>query len=90
MVMPPSGPTMGGYPVMLMGVNLGGATAVYFGTTPGVIQLDSATSMTVLAPAHAPGVVDITVVTPAGKSPQSWTIWSPVKSAALRPEREVS
>jgi hypothetical protein len=63
--------TGGGSPVMVMGTNLGGATAVYFGTTPAIIQGISPSSVSVMLPAHAAGTVDVTVVTPAGTSPTS-------------------
>jgi hypothetical protein len=65
---PNFGLTTGGFPVMIYGSSLGGATAVYFGTTPATIQSDSDTAIGVLAPAHAAGVVDVTVVTPGGTS----------------------
>jgi hypothetical protein len=66
---PNSGSTAGGYTVTISGTNLGGATAVNFGTVPASIQSDSPSSITVTAPANAAGTVDVTVVTPAGTSP---------------------
>jgi hypothetical protein len=68
-VMPNSGPTSGGYSIIVSGTNLGGATAVYFGTILGTITSDTPSSMGVQVPAHAAGTVDVTVVTPAGTSP---------------------
>ncbi|MCA1683931.1 MAG: right-handed parallel beta-helix repeat-containing protein, partial [Actinobacteria bacterium] len=64
---PRFGPTTGGTKVLITGYNVGSATQVLFGDTP-------ATSFTVVgpgqllavAPAHAAGQVDVTVVTPSG------------------------
>jgi hypothetical protein len=68
-VYPNQGMTTGGYTVAIYGANFTGATAVYFGTTPATIIGDSGYEIGVIAPAHAPGTVDVTVVTPAGTSP---------------------
>jgi hypothetical protein len=68
-VSPNSGSTAGGDYVLVSGMYLGDATAVYFGTTQGIIQMASGTGMQVISPAHAAGTVDITVVTPEGTSP---------------------
>jgi hypothetical protein len=68
-VNPNSGPTAGGYQVAISGTNFTGATAVYFGSTPATIQMVSANGISVLAPTHTTGTVDVTVVTPAGTSP---------------------
>jgi hypothetical protein len=70
-VTPNIGPSAGGGPASISGFNLGGATAVYFGTTRAVILSDTPTMIQVTAPAHAAGTVDVTVVTPAGTSPTS-------------------
>src|SRR5262249_44117776 len=55
------------------GTNFTGATAVRFGAAPvprdAVFTVDSPTQITVTAPPHAAGVVDITVTTPSGTSP---------------------
>jgi hypothetical protein len=63
-----SGLTTGGYQIAISGTNLGGATAVYFGTTLGLIEVDAPTYIDVVVPAHMAGTVDVTVVTPAGTS----------------------
>ncbi len=63
-----SGLTTGGYQIAISGTNLGGATAVYFGTTLALIEVDAPTYIDVLVPAHMAGTVDVTVVTPAGTS----------------------
>ncbi len=70
-VSPNSGSTAGGYSVTISGSNLGGATAVSFGGTVALIQSDTSTTITVTAPAHAAGTVDVTVTTSGGTSPTS-------------------
>jgi trimeric autotransporter adhesin len=67
-ISPGSGPASGGQTITIRGSNLGGAISVTFGGAPGMITGNTATSITVVAPAHAPGVVDIVVVTPAGST----------------------
>ena len=62
-----AGPTTGGSSFTLSGTNLTGATGVSFGGTAATsFAVNSATSMTVTSPAHASGLVDITVTTPNG------------------------
>jgi len=70
-VSPNAGSTAGGNMVAISGTNLGAATAVFFGSTPATILGLSPTAIGVLAPAHAPGNVDVTVVTQAGTSAAS-------------------
>ena len=66
---PLSGPTAGGTVVRIIGFNLAGATAVYFGGTLGTsITNDTATSLNVTSPAHFAGLVDVRVTTPTGTS----------------------
>ncbi|MHA6510733.1 BspA family leucine-rich repeat surface protein [Tessaracoccus sp. Y1736] len=61
---PSAGPTSGGTEVTVTGSNLLGATGVSFGAAPGTnMVVDSDTSLRVLTPAHAAGVVDVTVTT---------------------------
>ncbi len=68
-VSPNTGPNTGGTTVTVTGTNLTGATAVDFGFNPATnVVLTSPTSLTVSAPAGAPGVVDVTVTTPGGTS----------------------
>ena len=71
-VSPSSGPSAGGTSVSITGSNFTGATAVHFGSSAasGVI-VNSATSITATAPAHAAGAVDVTVTTPSGTSTTS-------------------
>jgi len=68
-VTPKTGATTGAASVTITGTNLTGATAVNFGTTPAAkFTVTSSTSITATTPAHAAGVVDVTVATPAGTS----------------------
>ncbi|NUK13595.1 IPT/TIG domain-containing protein, partial [Streptomyces lunaelactis] len=59
------GSTAGGQTVTVTGTDLGGATAVNFGTKPAAITGNTAGSVSVITPAGA-GVVGVTVVTPGG------------------------
>ena len=63
-----SGTRLGGTSIKINGVNLGGATAIKFGTTPATTFTVNAagTIVTVTTPPHATGAVDVTVTTPAG------------------------
>ena len=75
LVSPASGPAAGGTVVSITGTGLAGiasAAAINFGTShPSIYTVISATSVSATAPAHSPGVVDITVVTPGGTSATS-------------------
>ncbi|MEU8826471.1 IPT/TIG domain-containing protein, partial [Streptomyces sp. NPDC048636] len=64
---PTSGPTAGGNTVTLNGTNLTGATQVLFGATPATILTNTATQITVTAPAGT-GTTNVTVTTPGGTS----------------------
>jgi hypothetical protein len=67
-----SGPMAGGTSVVLTGTSFTGAYQVYFGSTLATsFTVNSATQITVTAPAQAAGVQDITVVTPYGVSATS-------------------
>ncbi|AVZ76801.1 cell surface protein [Streptomyces lunaelactis] len=59
------GSTAGGQTVTVTGTDLGGATAVNFGTKPAAITGNTAGSVSVITPTGA-GVVGVTVVTPGG------------------------
>jgi hypothetical protein len=65
-----SGPTAGGGKITIHGTGLNGATSVTFGSTPatGVKVNKKGTQITVKVPAHAAGVVTVTVITPGGSS----------------------
>nr|WP_228489028.1 IPT/TIG domain-containing protein [Raineyella fluvialis] len=66
---PAEGDVGGGVKVTISGQNLTGATGVTFGGVAGTgLTVDSATSLTVVAPAHAAGVVDVVVQTPGGQA----------------------
>jgi hypothetical protein len=69
-VSPKSGLTSGGNKVKIKGSGFNGATTVDFGSVPATSFAVNAkgTQITVTAPAHSAGVVDITVITPAGTS----------------------
>jgi PKD repeat protein len=71
-VSPTSGPAAGGTLVTLIGTGFTGATAVRFGTTAGTgMTVNDDTNITVTSPAHAAGIVNITVTTPGGTSATS-------------------
>ncbi|AZS71909.1 cell surface receptor IPT/TIG domain-containing protein [Streptomyces lydicus] len=75
-VVPATGPTAGGNTVQLVGLGLGGATSVLFGGTSATIVAQDPLGLTVsvLAPAHAAGPVQVTVTNAAGTSnPASYT-----------------
>jgi hypothetical protein len=64
-----SGPTGGSNAITITGTNLAGASRVLFGNVAASFTINSATSITAIAPAELPGTVDITVATPFGVSP---------------------
>ncbi len=69
-VNPQIGPTTGGTTVTISGNVFTGATAVTFGTVEATsFTVNSDTSITATAPAATAGTVDVTVTTPAGRSP---------------------
>ena len=65
-ISPTSGPT--GTAVTITGTNLASATSVTFGGTAGSVTNNTATSITVTAPTHAAGQVDVLVTTANGTS----------------------
>lgn len=67
-VEPSRGPADGGATVTIRGERLAAALAVEFGGTAATILTDSATEMTVTAPAHVAGPVDVRVTTATGTS----------------------
>jgi hypothetical protein len=68
-VSPALGPTSGGTSVTITGTNFTGATAVSFGATPAAsFTVDNAGQISATTPAHAAGVVDVTVTTAGGTS----------------------
>ena len=70
-VIPATGGTAGGTPVTVNGSGFTGATAVNFGAAGAAgVQIVSDTQLTAVSPVSS-GVVDVTVVTPAGTSATS-------------------
>ena len=66
---PATGPTAGGTSVIITGTNFTGASAVKFGTASATpVTVNSATSITVPAPAGSAGTVDVTVTATGGTS----------------------
>jgi hypothetical protein len=71
-VAPKKGAVTGGTSVTITGKNLTGATAVHFGAAAAVSYVvNSATTITAVAPASAAGAVDVTVTTAGGTSATS-------------------
>ncbi|MFG2527007.1 IPT/TIG domain-containing protein [Streptomyces sp. NPDC048516] len=66
-ISPSQGSTGGGTTVNITGTNLGGATAVHFGTKTATITGNTPTSVTVISPSGT-GTVPVTVTTPGGTS----------------------
>jgi len=63
-----SGGSAGGGAVIFEGNNLGSVTTVTFGGTSGTIIYSSSTSLTVAAPAHVAGTVDIVLTNGSGST----------------------
>jgi hypothetical protein len=68
LVTPATGSTAGGTEVTITGTGFTGATAVSFGGTAATFTVDSDTSISATTPAHAAGLVSVSVTTPAGTS----------------------
>jgi len=67
-LLPDHGPAQGGTRVTLIGLNLGEAGAVDFGSTPaGEVHVDSSTEVTAIAPPGS-GTAEVSVTTPVGVS----------------------
>ena len=68
-VSPTSGKTTGGTVVTLTGTNFqSGATVTFGGTAASSVTFNSATKLTVTAPAHSAGTVNVVVTNPGGQS----------------------
>jgi hypothetical protein len=66
---PTSGTIRGSTEVTITGTGFTAATAVTFGATPAAhFSVDSSTRIRATSPAHAAGLVDVTVTTPGGTS----------------------
>jgi hypothetical protein len=71
-VSPEQGPVAGGTQVTIAGIDLSGAEAVDFGNNPATsYTINSADSISAVAPAGTPGFVDVTVQTAVGTSTPS-------------------
>jgi hypothetical protein len=79
-VSPATGSAGGGRSVTIAGNNLDCASTATFGGTAGTIVSKSSGSVTVTAPAHLAGTVDVAVTTPAGTATQTGglTFTSPI------------
>ncbi|WP_330228880.1 IPT/TIG domain-containing protein [Nocardia sp. NBC_00508] len=86
-VVPSSGPSTGGNPVILTGADLTGTTTVLFGATPAVeFVVVSDTQISAVAPAGT-GVVDVTVATAGGSSgPVTYTYVPAPTLASILPD----
>lgn len=71
-IAPKEGPESGGTVVTITGNHLEHATEVRFGTVKATsFEVKSETEAKAIAPAHAPGLFDVVVVTPGGQSATS-------------------
>ena len=79
-VSPATGPSGGGTSVQVLGTNLDCASSVQFGGTAATITSKAPGAITVTTPAHAAGVVNVVVTTPAGTAtrPSGFTYMPPV------------
>ncbi|WP_269854729.1 IPT/TIG domain-containing protein [Streptomyces sp. RPT161] len=70
LIVPTSGPTTGGNPVLILGSGLANAVSVTFGGTPATILFQDPIGLVIiaLAPAHAAGTVPVVVTTASGPS----------------------
>lgn len=72
-ISPTSGTIDGGTSVFITGSNLNWASSVTFGGQPATsFVVDSASQITAVIPAHAPGPVDVVVTTPAGSGTRTY------------------
>ena len=67
-VTPASGSGVGGTPVTIAGLDFGTPVTVRFGGTAATVSAQTATSITVTAPPHALGAVDVVVTNPDTQS----------------------
>src|SRR5207302_784709 len=65
---PSSGPTRGSTSVTITGTNFTDVLRLAFGSATATFTVNSATSITAIAPAGTAGTVDVTVTTPGGTS----------------------
>ncbi|MEO5974866.1 MAG: IPT/TIG domain-containing protein [Ilumatobacteraceae bacterium] len=92
-ISPATGTTGGGTTVTITGTNLTGTSGVTFGGTAGTpIVNSSATSITVVTPAHAAGAVDVVLTTPIGGSATStggFTFGTPPSATTVTPATSI-
>lgn len=82
-VIPAEGPTTGGNPVAIYGLNFAGATAVTFGGTPcSWFSVISNGNIVCYAPAHAAGAVAVRVSTPQDTSSAAYSNYTYVEVPA--------
>lgn len=68
-ISPVQGPASGGTGITLTGVGLTGTTSVTFGGVAATsVNVVNSTTITVVSPAHAVGVVDVAITTPGGSA----------------------
>lgn len=82
-VTPNVGTELGGTTVTLTGTHFSQATQVKFGTKVATnLTVISADSISVTTPAHAPGVVDVSIISPSGTRilPGAFTYFEPILS----------
>jgi hypothetical protein len=86
---PASGPIAGGTSITISGSGFSGATAVAFGSGSVVPTVVDSTTITVVSPAHAAGLVHLRVTGPSGTSPSTtadnFTYVSPPVVTAITP-----
>jgi hypothetical protein len=90
-VTPNVGTELGGTTVTLTGTHFSQATQVKFGTKVATnLTVISADSISVTTPAHAPGVVDVSIISPSGTRilPGAFTYFEPI-SSVVDTEEEV-
>lgn len=99
-ITPNIGTELGGTTVTLTGTHFSQATQVKFGTNLATdLTVVSADSISVTTPAHAPGVVDVSIISPSGTQvfPSAFTYFEPVSSVVdieeevfLLPEQSIT
>ncbi len=76
-VTPNTGPTSGGNTVTINGTFAGSGDTVLFGSTAAIVTKDTATAITVIAPAGSAGTVDVTVDGSATSAADKYTYVAP-------------
>lgn len=87
-LLPSSGPSSGGAAVALSGAGFQAGAAVAFGGAPAAVVSVADAAIAVVAPAHAAGAVDVTVVNPDGQAvtlPAAYAYLAPPAVLAVSP-----